>query len=119
VIGIAAAVLPSLWTAIFSRQPDVVAAGNDYLRIVAPYYPVYGAGMALYFASQGAGRVTWPLIASFVRLAMVAAGGWWWVTVRHGSLDGFFAVIAASYAALGAINLAAFATGASWKRAAA
>jgi hypothetical protein len=75
--------------------------------------------MALYFASQGAGRVTWPLIASFVRLAMVVAGGWWWVTVRHGSLDGFFAVIAASYAALGAINLAAFATGASWKRAAA
>jgi len=30
----------------------------------------------LYFASQGAGRLAWPLIAGLSRLAVAGAGGW-------------------------------------------
>jgi len=34
-------------------------------------------GTCLYFASQGAAKVVGPVLASTVRLAMVAVGGWW------------------------------------------
>jgi Na+-driven multidrug efflux pump len=115
-IGAVAALTPRSWTSVFSQQADVTAAGVQYLQTVAPFYVLYGAGMALYFASQGAGRVTWPLIASFTRLTMVVAGGWYWVSIHHGSLGGLFTLLAASYVVFGAINLGAFASGASWKR---
>jgi putative MATE family efflux protein len=115
-IGAAATLAPQLWTGIFSQQADVISAGNSYLRTVAPLYVFYGAGMALYFASQGAGKVAWPLAASFTRLVMVLAGGWWWVSLHHGGLGGLFLVLAASYFVFGGINLIAFASGASWAR---
>jgi hypothetical protein len=31
--------------------------------------------MALYFASQGAGRPLWPLVANLTRLAITGGGG--------------------------------------------
>ena len=37
---------------------------RSYLRIVGPFYGFFGAGLALYFASQGAGRLGWPLAAA-------------------------------------------------------
>jgi len=72
--------------------------------------------MALYFVSQGAGRVAWPLVAGISRLGLVVIGGWYWVSVHHGSLGGLFALLASSYVVFGAINLAAFAFGAGWRK---
>ena len=74
-IGLAAALAPSLWIGLFSADPAVHEAGARYLRIVAPLYPLFGAGMALYFAAQGAGRVGLPILAGTARLAIVAIGG--------------------------------------------
>ena len=37
--------------------------GSQYLRRVAPCYPFLSVGVALYFASQGAGRMGMPLVA--------------------------------------------------------
>lgn len=116
VIGIAAAMVPGGWTGIFTQQSDVIPVSNTYLRTVAPSYVLYGIGMALYFASQGAGRVAWPLVASLTRLGIVLVGGWYWVTVQHGGLGGLFTILALSYAVFGGINLAAFASSASWRR---
>src|SRR5205085_9211636 len=73
-IGILAALLPGLWMGMFTRDPEVVAAGSAYLRVVGPSYGVFGLGLALYFASHGAGRVLWPLVAGFVRLGPRRAG---------------------------------------------
>ncbi|MEJ0069176.1 MAG: MATE family efflux transporter [Pseudomonadota bacterium] len=56
-IGLAAALAPTAWISLFSTDPDVVAAGVTYLRIAGPCYGCFGLGMALYFASQGAGRL--------------------------------------------------------------
>src|SRR5258708_34634305 len=67
-IGLAAALFPGVWMGLFTRDPAVVAAGSAYLRVVGPSYGFFGLGLALYFASQGAGRVLWPLVAGFVRL---------------------------------------------------
>ena len=117
IIGLAAALLPQARIGIFSHQADVVQVGVDYLHRVAPVYAFYGMGMAFYFASQGAGRVVWPLIAGLTRLVLVVAGGWYWVSVHGGGLAGLFAIIAiiaVSHVAFGAINLLAFGAGGSW-----
>jgi hypothetical protein len=70
--------------------------------------------MALYFASQGAGRMTWPVIAGAVRLALAALGGWAAVQ-GFGSLGALFTALALALVAFGAINAAAVARGA-WRR---
>jgi putative MATE family efflux protein len=113
-IGFAAALEPASWIGLFSREPEVIRVGVDYLHRAAPFYAFYGFGMALYFASQGAGKVTWPFIAGCIRLAVVGLGGWYWITVLDGSLQGFFWIIAASVVVFGLINAIAFATGVSW-----
>jgi putative MATE family efflux protein len=114
VIGLAAALAPELWMRIFSADADVIAAGAGYLRRAAPFYGLYGVGMAFYFASQGAGNVRWPVIAGVIRLLVATVGGWYWVVVLKGSMEGLYWFAAASLALFGIINAAAFATGLSW-----
>jgi MATE family, multidrug efflux pump len=58
--------------------------------------------MALYFASQGAGRLTWPLVAGLVRL-VVAVGGGWLMLRWTGDLSGVFLALGAGLAAYGVI----------------
>ena len=86
-------------------------AGARYLRVVGPFYGLFGLGMALYFASQGAGRLAWPLIANLTRLAIAAAGGW--LALRlSGDLTSVFVALAVALAAFGLINAVAVAAGA-------
>ena len=75
-IGLAAAIWPSAWLNLFGDDPTMVATGKDYLRFVGPMYGFFGLGLALYFASQGAGKLMWPLFAGFARLVIAVGGGW-------------------------------------------
>lgn len=75
-IGLTAAVWPSGWLRLFGDDPAMLAAGAAYLRVVGPFYGLYGLGFALYFASQGAGRLLWPLLAGLGRMLVATAGGW-------------------------------------------
>ncbi len=92
-IGIAVALWPTAWPALFSSDPRVIEAGGRYLRMVGPAYGFFGLGLALYFASQGAGRLFWPLLAGFLRM-LVAIGGGWLALHLTGSLTWLFATIA-------------------------
>ena len=86
-------------------------AGSRYLRVVGPFYGLFGLGMALYFASQGAGRLAWPLIANLTRLAIAAVGGS--LALRlSGDLTSVFVALAVALAAFGLINAVAVAAGA-------
>ena len=86
-------------------------AGSRYLRVVGPCYGLFGLGLALYFASQGAGRLLWPLLANLMRLAMAAGGGW--LALRWSSdLSYVFLALSAALAAFGLINAGAVARGA-------
>jgi Na+-driven multidrug efflux pump len=111
---IGSALLPAGWIGLFSREPEGIRVGVDYLHRAAPFYAFYGLGMALYFASQGAGKVAWPLLAGCMRLAVVAIGGWYWPAVLGGSLQGFFWIIAARTALFGLVIASTFASGLSW-----
>ena len=99
-IGATVAFVPQAWVSLFSADPAVLDSGSRYLRTVAPFYPLLAAGMALYFASQGAGRVLLPVLAGTARLAIVIAGG-----ALALSLQGIFAVIAAGIAVYGALTI--------------
>ena len=114
-IGVAAAICPEAWMGLFSKEPEVVRIGVDYLHRVAPFYAFTGLGMALYFASQGAGRVVWPFSAGVVRLATVIVAGGYWIAVAHGSLTGLFWIVALAQVLFGSINAIAMAAGWSWQ----
>ena len=54
----------------------MLETGAAYLRVVGPAYGFFGLGLSLYFASQGAGRLLWPLLAGLLRLVIAVGGGW-------------------------------------------
>jgi MATE family, multidrug efflux pump len=93
-IGLFGACFPHLWLGLFSTHPDVLAVGTAYLRIVGPTYGCFGLGLALYFASQGAGRLLWPLLASGMRLSIAAGGGWMAMRWYAGGIPTLFTAIA-------------------------
>jgi putative MATE family efflux protein len=110
-IGLAAAMAPRAWLVLFDTDPAMLDAGSRYLRAVGPFYGFFGLGMALYFASQGAGRVLWALLANLARLAIAAVGGWlalYW----SGSLSPVFLAMSAALTVFGLINAVAVAGGA-------
>jgi Na+-driven multidrug efflux pump len=104
-IGILAALFPQAWLGLFTTDPAVLAAGSQYLTIVGPFYGFFGAGLALYFASQGAGRLLWPLLASATRLVIAGVGGWLAARWLGGGPSGLYAAMAAALAVLGIINV--------------
>jgi putative MATE family efflux protein len=113
-IGILAALFPHAWLGLFTADAEVLAAGTRYLRVVGPCYGFFGAGLALYFASQGAGRLLWPLLAGFTRLIIAGVGGWLATRWLGGGLSGLFAAMAVALVVFGTINVAAIRLGA-WR----
>ena len=110
-IGLLAAAAPHAWLSLFDTDPAMLSAGSRYLHAVGPFYGLFGLGLALYFASQGAARLLWPLIANLTRLAIAAGGGW--LALRwSGDLFPVFLALSAALAAFGLINAGAVAGGA-------
>jgi putative MATE family efflux protein len=113
-IGVLAAAFPGGWLGLFTTDPQVHAAGATYLLIVGPTYGFFGLGLALYFASQGAGRLAWPLTAGFARLAVAATGGWLGGYGLGWGLPGIFAAMAIALIVFGTTTAAAVRLGA-WR----
>jgi putative MATE family efflux protein len=113
-IGLAAAAAPRAWLSLFGSEPAMIDAGTRYLHAVGPAYGLFGLGMALYFASQGAGHLLWPFLANMVRL-IIAAGGGYLALQWSGNLTDVFIALAVALAAFGLINAVAVAGGAWFK----
>src|SRR5499425_524084 len=110
--ALAAAFFPHAWLGLFTDEPAVLAAGATYLRVVGPTYGFFGLGLALYFASQGAGRLLWPLLAGSLRLLSAAAGGWLILHQLPGELTALFAVMALALVLFGSTLAGAIRLGA-------
>lgn len=109
-LGLAAATWPERWLLLFSSDPEMLAAGSAYLRIVGPTYGFFGLGLALYFASQGAGQLIWPLASGFLRLAIALGGGW--LALRwFGAISAVFAALAVALVVYGTTILLAVRSG--------
>jgi Na+-driven multidrug efflux pump len=114
-IGVATALAPGLWMNLFTDASDVRTFGGSYLNIVGACYAFFGLGLALFFASQGAARLFWPLAASVGRLLILAVGGWLCVHVLQAPATALFAVIALSFVVYGSTIALAIRMG-SWTR---
>lgn len=109
-IGLAAATWPQAWLGLFGTDPRMLTTGTAYLHAVGPAYGFFGLGLSLYFASQGAGKLFWPLLAGLFRL-VVAVGGGWLVLRFGGSLGWVFVAVAAALVLYGLTVAAAVAAG--------
>ena len=114
-IGVVTALSPGLWMNLFTDALDVRAFGGLYLNIVGACYAFFGLGLALFFASQGAARLFWPLAASVGRLLILVVGGWLCVHVFQAPAHALFAVIALSFVVYGGTIALAIRMG-SWSR---
>jgi putative MATE family efflux protein len=110
-IGLWAALFPASWLTLFGDDPRMIAAGSAYIRTVGPFYGFFGLGLALYFSSQGAGRLWWPLCAGLLRL-LVAVSGAWLMLRWTGELGYMFLSLGLGLAAYGLVNAAAIKAGA-------
>jgi putative MATE family efflux protein len=114
-IGLAAAVWPQAWLGLFGHDPRMLETGSAYLRIVGPTYGFFGLGLCLYFASQGAGRLLWPILAGLLRLVVAVLGGW--IALRlTASLSWVFSALSAGLAVYGVLLAAMVSSGAWFRR---
>ena len=98
---------PWQWNAAFSQDAAVLAVGNAYFTVVAPFYGLLGMGLILFFACQGRGKMAWPFVAGIARLAVTAIGAW--LLARGGApLPVVFGAIAGGVAVFGAVNAYGF-----------
>lgn len=111
-IGIACAYFAKGFMQIFTAEPAAVKTGVAYLHIAGPAYLFFGAGLALYFSSQGAGRPKWPFIAALVRFALTAGGGWLAIHWLGAGLDGLFYAVSFAFVVFGSLIVFAVGRGA-------
>jgi putative MATE family efflux protein len=110
-IGLWAAAFPHAWLSLFNSDPMMLEAGALYLRAVGPTYGFFGLGLILYFASQGAGKLLWPVIGNLARLLVAALGGWL-ALQWGGGLTQVFVAQAVALVVYALVNSAAIAGGA-------
>ncbi|MEZ5729732.1 MAG: MATE family efflux transporter [Burkholderiaceae bacterium] len=76
IVGLIAAVSPEVWGGFFTSNPAVLATVGVYFAWAGPAYGVYGAGLCLYFAAQGSGRILGPVLRASTRLLLAGTGAW-------------------------------------------
>ncbi|XOV82373.1 MAG: MATE family efflux transporter [bacterium] len=89
-IGLGLALLPGLWIPLFTTDPEIYAAAESYIQIVGPAYAFFGLGLSLYFASQGASAMLWPVLALLVRFGIAVGGALLLISVTSFGLNGVF-----------------------------
>lgn len=102
-IGWTVALLPEQWALLFATNSEVVAASVSYTTRVAPFYCLFGLGLTLSFASQGAGRMTMPVVAGIVRMVVSILVGWFMIETMGTGIGGVFLAIAAGMAVYGCL----------------
>jgi len=110
IVGLAAAIFPRDWLHLFTQDEAALDVGVRYLHVVAPAYGLFGFGLALYFASQGAKRMGWSVGAGFVRVMLVAGAGtaamrWGGAYAGSRNLTPFLLALVVALVAYAAINL--------------
>jgi putative MATE family efflux protein len=113
-VGLIVALWPGVWAGLFSNDAAVLDAAYTYLGIAGWCYAFFGAGVALYFASQGAGKMGWPVLAGSARFLIAVIGGFVVLRYFNGTLVSLFAVIGFAMIAYGAGSVAAVKWG-NWK----
>ena len=108
-VGVFLALFPNLWIPIFTDDAGTFEVARSYIRIVGPAYAFLGIGLVLYFASQGAGNMTWPIRAQILRFAISVGGAFFLVNYLGYGLNAVFIVTVIALALYaGIISIAVF-----------
>lgn len=105
-VGLFVSLFPGATARFFTTDPEVVGIATRALAIIGPALPGFGVGMALYFASMGAGRMRWPVAAALTRVGLAVGGGWVLADLLGWGLDGQFLAVALGISAYGLITAA-------------
>jgi putative MATE family efflux protein len=102
-LGLPAGLAPGATARAFTDDAAVAEIAARALAYVGPGLVGFGIGMALYFASMGAGRMRGPVLGALSRIAIAVGGGW---LLAHGvgmGLDGYFLAVGLGITAFGAV----------------
>ncbi len=102
--GLAVTLAPLSFAGAFTADAEVAAIAARALGIIGPAYGAFGLGMAMYFASQGAGRMRGPLVAALARLGIAVGGGA--ALMGPVGIEGQFLAVALGIAAYGVVTAA-------------
>jgi Na+-driven multidrug efflux pump len=111
-IGVSLALFPDFWIPLFSQDPIVQVAAKQYIQIVGPCFAFQGLGLSLYFASQGAGAMFWPVVSLVLRLIVAVGGAVLLISTTDWGLAGVFYAAAFGMAIYGIIMVTALKLGA-------
>jgi Na+-driven multidrug efflux pump len=114
IVGMVLALFPGLWINLFTNDATVFSSGASYLKIVGPAFLFQGLGLSLYFASQGARAVFWPVITTIVRFGIAGAGAMLGVQWFGFGGNFIFGCIAAGMVVYGIITASSLGLGA-WR----
>ncbi len=114
VVGGLLALFPDAWISAFTSDLSTFEAARSYIRIVGPFFAFQGLGLSLYFASQGAGAMRWPIAATIVRFVFAVGGGWMLAFSFDLGLEGIFIGAAAAMFIYGVMIAASLKLGA-WR----
>jgi len=115
-VGIVLALFPNAWIGVFTDVPAVHAAARSYIEIVGPLFFFHGLGLSLYFASQGASAMFWPVLATVLRVLVAALGGYVLAFTLDFGLSGIYTAAAAAMLTYAVVIAAAIRAGA-WRHA--
>ena len=115
VVGVLLAFFPGVWISAFTDDPATFEASRTYILIVGPFFAFQGLGLSLYFASQGAGAMRWPIAATIVRFGFAVGGGWLLGFSFGMGLEGIFIGAAAAMLLYGVMIAASLKLGA-WRK---
>ncbi len=101
--GAAVGLYPGPFARFFTPDAAVVAIAAQALGYVGPAFGGFGLGMALYFASMGAGKMAFPAVAALSRITIAVGGGALLAGPLGMGLDGQFLAVALGITAYGAV----------------
>ncbi len=113
--GVTVALAPHAYASFFTSDPQVLAIATRALGFTGSSFGFFGLGMALYFASMGAGRMKWPAMAAVSRFTLATGGGWLLAHVAGMGMDGHFLGVAMGLIAYGGVTAAGVRAGV-WHR---
>jgi putative MATE family efflux protein len=101
--------------AIFTDDPEVIAIGGEWIRILSYSYFVYGWWMVAVQAFNGAGDTRTPTLINVVFFWLIQIPLSWWLAIRLGWMEsGVFWGVFISETSVGLFTLWLFSRG-SWK----
>jgi Na+-driven multidrug efflux pump len=105
-IGLAIALAPGPFARAFASDGATADLAARALAYTGFGFGGFGLGMALYFASQGAGRMRGPLAAALSRIGVAVGGGWLLGEGLGMGPDGHFLAVALGITAYGVVTAA-------------